>query len=190
MANVFQPVRMTEPKLEAPAQPEPQPVAQPEPPKPEAVPQAQPPAPPQSPIRALGGKEFIAYFDSQIEQSHAALEIFQPKPQAPAQAETAQEPDQAPAQPTEAPQPQSFWERNKIYILAAGGLLVLALAATLFRRFFGGEGGDWRTRGGEGPPAPVSDAGGAAQQPEPEPQPNNNPYVSHDLAAMALGIRR
>jgi hypothetical protein len=186
MANVFQPVRMTEPKLEAPAQPEPQPVAQPEPPKPEAVSQAQPPAPPPSPIRALGGKEFIAYFDSQIEQSHAALEIFQPKPQAPAQAEPAQEP----AQPAQEPQPKSFWESNKIYILAAGGLLVLALAATLFRRFFGGEGGDWRTRGGEGPTAPVSDAGGAAQQPEPEPQPNNNPYVTHDLAAMALGIRR
>jgi hypothetical protein len=124
----------------------------------------------------LGGKEFIAYFDSQIEQSHAALEIFQPKPQAPAQAEPAQEPSQT----AQEPQPKSFWESNKIYILAAGGLLVLALAATLFRRFFGGE----------GPTAPVSDAGGAAQQPEPEPQPNNNPYVTHDLAAMALGIRR
>jgi len=186
MANVFQPVKMSQeqPKSEAQIQP----AAQPEPPKAEAVPTAQPAAPTlPSPIRNLSGKEFISYFDSQIEQSHAALEIFQHKPQA----ATPPGPDQATAQPTEAPQPQGFWERNKIYILAAGGLLVLAVAATVFRRFFGGEGGDWRSRGGEGPTAPVSDSGGSSKQPEPEPEENSNYHVPvQDLASMALGIRR
>jgi hypothetical protein len=186
MANVFQPVKMIQeqPKQEVQAQPTPHP----EPPKAEAVQQPeQADQTPPSQIRNLSGKEFISYFDSQIEQSHAALEIFQPKPQAATQTE----PDQSPAQPPQGPQTQGFWERNKIYILAAGGLLVLAVAATVFRRFFGGEGGDWRSRGGEGPTAPVSDSGGSSQQPEPEPEQNSNYHTPvQDLASMALGIRR
>jgi hypothetical protein len=186
MANVFQPVKMSQeqPKPEVQSQP----TAQPEPPKAEAVPQAPPAAQtPPSPIQNLGGKEFISYFDAQIEQSHVSLEIFHPKPQA----ATPSEPVQAPAQPAQEPQPQGFWERNKIYILAAGGLLVLAVAATVFRRFLGGEGGDWRSRGGEGPTAPISDSGGSSKQPEPEPEQNSNYHVPvQDLASMALGIRR
>ncbi|MEM4402346.1 MAG: hypothetical protein QW376_07695 [Candidatus Caldarchaeum sp.] len=155
------------------------------------MPQAQPPAEApqaaqlQPEIEPLPKKEdFWAWFDAQIEQAHDELNVFQAGahdqvvPEAP-RPEVAEVPEQ-PAQSE-----SSMW---KYLLIAAGGLLALALAAPLIRKLLGrqDDDSDWYRRGSSVPKPPVKGSGSAVTEPSENSYDTAKPRAQ-DIAAMALG---
>lgn len=162
------PERPAEPPIPAPVQVQEQPSQQSSEPKPES---------------------FWAYFDAQIEQAHDELNVFRSggdndvsAPESAGENGPAQESQEQPAPPE-----GSMW---KYLVIAAGGLLALALAAPFIRKLLGREDDNsgWYRRGSSLPHAPDEGAGGSAVVPEPSENTNSSvkPKVQ-DLASMALG---